>query len=1094
MNGARDNGEGLVGSPQNTARCGETGVTRVNEHLRPTPMEMVKKGALAKCFGKAPLPRNRVKQILSGIWSLKGKWWMKTMETGLWGIFFEREDDLKNVLNGRPWIMAGQILNLQEWPKDGYWHLVDMRVAKVWAQIHGLPTPYLAVQNAPVIEGFHLSINRGRKEWVQFKYCKIPLVCFNCGYLFHESKKCSRQMEYVYPPIGDATPLYGTWIKTNSVARSCFDGNGNGGSRRDSSCSERMVRGLQSLTIQEDGGDGVETVERVAGRIGGPRKGGTLSWRNNIQNRIDGTGSNELGKGAQENVVKTTSHSTTNGDHPMANLGKNPRDEEVILSLMPNVGPSAAQMLDSPPERLGLEENMAHIVKGSGDIPTAEKIVFSQNEEGIQAQALPGPGQKKRKASVHVIPIDEMGHALPDALVRNMDSDRIFAPEGSPVFVIGKNDKETLAGGGKLMNNSSSRDWRNYAKRGKFLWTFPFNRIFRWARRRPLSSPPCPMIILSWNCRGLAWTKASQALKAWTSKFHVDCIFLMETKIGRDHMDLVRKNLGFDYGEFIPLEGLAGGFCFLWRAEANVKVLRIHNSAFECRLWEPQCQKFWTLFVVYGPPYDDEKAWFWEEFTSYVSKEEEPWAVMGDLNVNLNREDKMGGRRFLEKDGKILQSFLDYTGGVDLGFKGCKYTWLNKRFNGGLIRERIDRVIVNTEWLSGCPNGGVHNLPIVASDHGPLILDTKMKKGRGSRVFHFYEAWLRESSCKEVIMDTWKLSEKGGGRNSLVTQLKGVKGALQRWKKKSFGDNEANLKILENRLAWIQSHDEFENFYQEEQMIKKKISEEWTRNEMSSNPCLPEDLEDLISPSVSVEENIMMCGIPSSEEIYDHVSQMHPLKAPGLDGMSGIFFRNCWDTVGTEVIECVQEFFRSATLDHHLNFNYICLIPKVSNAERVELFRPISLCNFVYKLISRILSQRLKGIMDRVISPFQAPFIPGRWIADATLLGQEVVNSVRKKKSSGGLMAIKMDMHKAYDRIEWNFLRKVLGAHGFSIETIDRIMTCVTTASYAVLLNGKPLKKCRPSRGLRQGDPISPFLFLFCHDVLSRLLQKAELA
>ncbi|KAF4352910.1 hypothetical protein F8388_003301 [Cannabis sativa] len=239
-----------------------------------------------------------------------------------------------------------------------------------------------------------------------------------------------------------------------------------------------MARGLQSLTIQEDGGDGTKTVGRVASMIGGPQKGRTLSGRNNIKIRTDGTGGNELGKGAQENVVKMTSHSTDNGDHPMANLGKNPSDEEVILSLMPNVGPSVAQMLDHPHQKvcksrtphqhlepipikwnigLGLEENMAQIVKGSGVIPSDERMVFSQNEEGIQGQALLGPGQKKRKALVHVMPIDGLGQPLPDALVRNMDSDKIFAPEGSPVFVIGKTDKETLLGGGKFLNNSSSR-------------------------------------------------------------------------------------------------------------------------------------------------------------------------------------------------------------------------------------------------------------------------------------------------------------------------------------------------------------------------------------------------------------------------------------------------------------------------------------------------------------------------------------------------------------------------------------------------------------------------------------------------------------
>ncbi|KAF4370839.1 hypothetical protein F8388_011822 [Cannabis sativa] len=208
--------------------------------------EVGRKVALAKCFGKLPLPKNRVKQILNGIWVLRGKWWMETLEPGLWGIFFEHEEDLKQVFERRPWILG-------EWPECGRWQGVDMNLARVWVEIHGLPTPYLAVQNAPVIgakvgtyvkfdksdpriiarreylklmveidltqripAGFHLSINRGRKEWVQFKYCKIPLLCFNCGYLFHEEKECWRQKELAFPPIGEAVQLYGVWIKAGS--------------------------------------------------------------------------------------------------------------------------------------------------------------------------------------------------------------------------------------------------------------------------------------------------------------------------------------------------------------------------------------------------------------------------------------------------------------------------------------------------------------------------------------------------------------------------------------------------------------------------------------------------------------------------------------------------------------------------------------------------------------------------------------------------------------------------------------------------------------------------------------------------------------
>uniref|UniRef100_A0A803PR43 Reverse transcriptase domain-containing protein n=1 Tax=Cannabis sativa TaxID=3483 RepID=A0A803PR43_CANSA len=389
---------------------------------------------------------------------------------------------------------------------------------------------------------------------------------------------------------------------------------------------------------------------------------------------------------------------------------------------------------------------------------------------------------------------------------------------------------------------------------------------------------------------------------------------------------------------------------------------------------------------------------------------------------------------------------------------------------------------MDTGWLNVCPNGGVRNFPIVASDHGPIILDTLTKKGKGSRIFRFYEAWLREQSCSEVIKETWEKNLNRGGADNLTLLLKNTKHALQGWRKQGFGDVDAKLRILEDRLMWIQSQKDFEPWKNEELLVRQKITEEWKRSKLiwkqqswelwlmhgdrnskffhastmvrrkrnhiwalhdkdgrrkeherekgyilmdffsnlfnSSNPEVPEALEGLITPTISMEENMSLCAIPSGEEIRKQVFQMHPLKAPGPDGMSRIFFRSSWDTVGDKVIICIQEFFRRGALDPDLNFNYICLIPKVLNVEKVELFRPISLCNFVLKIITRIMLQRLRTIMDKVISPFQSAFIPGRWIADATLLGQEVVSTVRKNESKGGLMAIKMDMHKAYDRIE----------------------------------------------------------------------------
>uniref|UniRef100_A0A803QLK0 Reverse transcriptase domain-containing protein n=1 Tax=Cannabis sativa TaxID=3483 RepID=A0A803QLK0_CANSA len=123
-----------------------------------------------------------------------------------------------------------------------------------------------------------------------------------------------------------------------------------------------------------------------------------------------------------------------------------------------------------------------------------------------------------------------------------------------------------------------------------------------------------------------------------------------------------------------------------------------------------------------------------------------------------------------------------------------------------------------------------------------------------------------------------------------------------------------------------------------------------------------------------------------------------------------------------------------------------------------------------------------------MVSPLQSAFIPGRWIAESSILTQELVHTINTKKGKGGLMAIKLDMHKAFDRIEWGFLEKVLRCNGFDSQVSGLIMICVSTVSYSVLLNGVPQKKLYPKRGLRQGDPLSPFLFLLCHEAIAKIV------
>ena len=236
-----------------------------------------------------------------------------------------------------------------------------------------------------------------------------------------------------------------------------------------------------------------------------------------------------------------------------------------------------------------------------------------------------------------------------------------------------------------------------------------------------------------------------------------------------------------------------------------------------------------------------------------------------------------------------------------------------------------------------------------------------------------------------------------------------------------------------------------------------------------------------------------LLGMFKEEEIKAALNQMHPTKAPGPDGMLPIFFQKYWDVVGQSVVSYVSQILNTGVMPPKLNETYICLIPKISCPQKIIDFHPISLCNIAYKIVSKVLANRLKKILPEVISESQSAFVLGRQITNDVLVAFEMMHCIdQKRKGKRGLMAIKLDMSKAYDRVEWEFLEAMMRKLGFQEEWIRLIMMCVTTVSYLVLINGEPKGKIIPTRGLRQGDPISPYLFLLYVEGLTAMLQRDE--
>jgi hypothetical protein len=139
-------------------------------------------------------------------------------------------------------------------------------------------------------------------------------------------------------------------------------------------------------------------------------------------------------------------------------------------------------------------------------------------------------------------------------------------------------------------------------------------------------------------------------------------------------------------------------------------------------------------------------------------------------------------------------------------------------------------------------------------------------------------------------------------------------------------------------------------------------------------------------------------------------------KAPGPDGIHAVFYKRFWDLCGGEITTEVLQAINSGVIPNGWNDTTIVLIPKVDDPELVSQFRPISLCNVIYKIISKMLALRLKGILPEIISPMQSAFVPGRFITDNVLVAYESIHSIKNKRNGAiGSCAVKLDMHKAYD-------------------------------------------------------------------------------
>ncbi|GAU51576.1 hypothetical protein TSUD_414250 [Trifolium subterraneum] len=395
----------------------------------------------------------------------------------------------------------------------------------------------------------------------------------------------------------------------------------------------------------------------------------------------------------------------------------------------------------------------------------------------------------------------------------------------------------------------------------------------------------------------------------------------------------------------------------------------------------------------------------------------------------------------------------------NIPIEGHQFTWIKSRGTPHVIEERLDRAMASTSWLQLFPQVRLTNLLASYSDHSPILLQ-----------------WLAGRENLEVIDRVTRCANK-----------------LQRWGKKKRIRFKEEIDECVRRMNELRGNQDEEGSIQYQELSERHatllIQEEGKKKKVTKliadNGTKAHMQEELCEVAKSYFDTLF------KPRDGDH-DPMHPDKSPGPDGFNPAFYQRFWEECSDDIFSAASTWLERGYFPTSLNDTNICLIPKCDNPTSMKDLRLISLCNVLYKMISKVLANRLKCCLDKCVSQEQSAFVEGRSILDNALIAIEVIHALKRKtKGRRGELTLKIDISKAYDKVDWVFLRGVMTRMGFTDVWIRWVMMCVSLVNYSVLMNSDRVGPISPGRGLRQGDPLSPYLFILVTECLTALIHQA---
>ncbi|GKV43150.1 hypothetical protein SLEP1_g50482, partial [Rubroshorea leprosula] len=908
---------------------------------------------------------------------------------------------------------------------------VDAGNGHVWG------TDYIRVRvvidsRKPLRRGMKLSLKDG-PVWVSFRYERLPHFCYCCGMLDHVKRDCELGLE----------------LEHMGVTERPYDDRLRAASKR-----ERQEAATNN------------------GR-----------WLRDAAGFPTGENSRER--------------------HQLPKLGRRP-DLEMGNVHGREIGMNGRDYRDAtknPVEQMSALNQGCQILQGYDICDGAPALNLNVPEK--HSPTLGAPPPKKSGPSLSDNMEGQKGHNSDGPLrsVETQESDLIFVFSSTP----GDNPPRT-------------RSWKKEARERRHSSSHTLSSSCRIKRKdeqsQILVSPPVTMSLFCWNCRGLGNPRAVRCLNELVGLKQPAVVFLCETLLDKRGMDKVRRRLGFSHCFTVDKVGRSGGLAMLWKHDIQLSLFSYSRNHIDMQV-ERMGSCTWRFTGYYGHPERHNRRHSWQLLQDLATKSELPWLIGGDFNDLLQPDDKVGGNPQPEWMLCGFREVVEACNLEEIPMVGGHFTWRR-----GGVQEKLDRGLATLRWRNLFPRAKVRLLPPLSSDHSPLwvTLDSHYKRhNRRKKRFRFEDMWLRDPGCNETNQLKQCMEHLESLKNMPSSE------AIQNEEQKVLAETEEWLEREETMWRqrsceiWLQEGDRNTRFFhrkasrrRDKNRVEKLMDAggEWKHGFTELQGIATSYFSSLfsttfatnidrvtscLSPRVTADDNAFLLQVFTETEITKALHQMHPSKAPGPDGLSPGFLQNFWHVVKDDVVKpCLDFLNHGGILPPELNFTHIVLIPKCSEPKTMANLRPISLCNVIYRVLAKVLANRFKLVLQRVISQEQSAFLPNRLITDNFMIAYEILQYMRARKTKKrGWQAVKLDMSKAFDRIEWPYLEQVMQALGFADGWIRLIMGCVSSVTFEVLLNGREAGRVTPTRGLRQGDPLSPYLFILCAEGLTAMLNDA---